>query len=160
MLTNLSPTHIVSNIRHPHRCHHYLLTPSLPVDFKMNSSFSVSTSEQGIQCLKSAKPLGIVALKGSRLIDRGCILCLGQIFPQIFGFLPLLADLVKVIPGYENFILINFYWTSSIVIRLTRPRGFARCRSDTKSFCPTAIIVRTEFSFNRVRPTLMFSNEF
>ena len=29
--------------------------------FKMNSSFSISTSEQGIQCLKFVKPLGIVA---------------------------------------------------------------------------------------------------
>jgi len=84
---------------------------------------------------------------------------------QLFSIFILLAsNWLEVIPGYENVILINFYWISSIVIRVyTRPLGIARCRSDTKSICPmldgpTAIIIRTEFSFNRVRSTLMFLN--
>ena len=84
----------------------------------------------------------------------------------VWASLLLASNWLEVIPGYVNVILINFYWISSIVIRVyTRPLGIARCRSDTKSICPmldgpTAIIIRTEFSFNRVRPTLMFLNEF
>ena len=81
-------------------------------------------------------------------------------YPPIFSSIGLLKNLVEVIPGYENFILINLHWISSIGIRLTRPWDFARCGSDTKAICPTAIIKRTEFSFNCVRPTSIFLNDF
>ena len=41
------------------------LTLSLPVAFKVNSSFSISTSVQGMQCLNSENDWGIVALRES-----------------------------------------------------------------------------------------------
>ena len=46
------------------------LTLSLPVAFKVNSSFSISTSVQGMQCLNSENDWGIVALRESPTDSR------------------------------------------------------------------------------------------
>ena len=92
------------------------LTLSLPVVFKVNSSFSISTSVQGMQCLNSENDWGIVALRESSMAQRSWPRDLWVYFEIVLKTIRKHSSIkISIVnPGYEISILVDFYSISRI----------------------------------------------